>query len=181
MANRAYLYASQHEPTRKTKARYLGLSESAQGIPLSYMVMVSTNTNICTSAIWDTDDLIALSGDFKSGRERLSVFLDKINYSPLKPKIEETKNFLNKSFKDIERSVLEPLEIFEFYDEHPVELTQMLAGTISNIEDDMEHTLTILNSPESSKEDLEYAVNFLGIHDWSEVLYHDFSENLEAS
>ena len=73
--------------------------------------------------------------------------------------------------------MLEPLEIFEFYDDEPTELTIDLVGRIRNLESEMEKTISVLNNPNSKSDDIEESMHFLGLHNWTNILYYDFSEN----
>ena len=177
MANCSYLYSSPNKPDRKTKTAFTGLSEWANQIPLSHLILTSVDTTSCPSTIWDTNDHIALCGNYNAGAKRLFEFLDRLNYEPLTQPIVETKVFLSNPDNIQEFAVLEPLEIFEFYDDEPTELTIDLVGRIRNLESEMEKTISVLNNPNSKSDDIEESMHFLGLHNWTNILYYDFSEN----
>ncbi len=176
MANCSYLYASPSIPDRKKITPFKGLSEWANDIPLSHKIMVSVDTQYCTSTIWDTDDKIALCGNYNDGFQRLLNFMNRITFEPLKEPIAETISFLSAPENIQEIAVIEPLEIFEFYDEAPTFLTTELMKALGNLDSEIDNVLSILNNPSSDPEDIEETLHYLGLHNWSEILYYDFSE-----
>jgi hypothetical protein len=176
MANCSYLYASPCIPNRKKPTPFRGLSEWVNDIPLSHKIMISVNTQYCNSTIWDTDDKIALCGDYNGGYHRLLNFINQINYEPLNEPIAETIAFLSDPVNIQEFAVIEPLEIFEFYDEAPTSLTIELMKALDDIDDEITRVLEILNDQESDPEAIEKIMHYLGLHNWSDILYYDFSE-----
>ena len=122
MANRSYLYTISFDRTirkRENLDKVVGLSEFEYAIPLSYKLMVSQNTKLSNSFVWEYEKPIAILGDFKKGKEKLINFLDELatknlyDHNELKDRIEGTKDFLNASEKNLQFSMLECGEIFE--------------------------------------------------------------------
>lgn len=123
MANRSYLYSIDFDSTKKDnkEGKAIGLSEYAYAIPLSYMILVSQDTKLSNSIIWEYENPIALVGDFEKGEKRLFALLDILlkkgifNRDLLEKARAETKEFL-----DTHKSkyiLLECGEIFEMDDE----------------------------------------------------------------
>jgi hypothetical protein len=181
MANCSYLYASPSVPNRKKVTPFKGLSEWVNDIPLSHKIMVSVDTQYCTSTIWDTDDKIALCGNYSSGYQRLLSFIKQINYEPLQEPIEDTIAFLSAPENIQKFAVIEPLEIFEFFDEAPTFLTTELMKALGNIDNEIQRVLSILNNSNSPSDEVEETMHYLGLHNWTEILYYDFSEREQSS
>lgn len=92
MANRSYLYAIEKE-----NQHYRGIGECNYDIPLVFKILVSSNTQMIPSKIFQSNELIALKGDFETGKKRLYDFLDKLSqelsYEDIDSKVQKTKQF----------------------------------------------------------------------------------------
>ena len=99
MANRAYLFATDNITDEQAGEKHvIGLSEFSYDIPLSYKILVCSNTEIKQSLIWDHP--IALAGSFDNGCQLLFDLLDMLlkskhleNFNEFSETYEETKDF----------------------------------------------------------------------------------------
>ena len=95
MANRSYLYSIEKEKLSK------GLSECNYFIPLAFEILVSADTKMVKSKLFDSDENICLQGNLKEGVQKLNKFIDElyktriINIPKLQDQINQTKNFFN--------------------------------------------------------------------------------------
>ncbi|MGI9576524.1 hypothetical protein ACRYJU_20760 [Alloalcanivorax xenomutans] len=192
MANRSYLYATDRVPARtpdQPKPVVRGLSEWGYAIPLSYRLLVSADTVICPSMIWELDDDVALAGDYDKGVRRLCDFLARIDWPEAAELVQEAEAFLNAPENRADHIVLECGEIFDL-DETPLaQQNRDLFGSLADLDQEMERTLRHLNQVKpSAPGPLARMLNLqpanplaplheLGLGNWSNVLYFDFSED----
>ena len=122
MSNRSYIYSTSLDKSLSTEQKdekITGVSEYAYSIPLSYKILVSQDTKMVKSIIWDHSALIALQGDYDKGRKKLYDFIDKLwrenifDKSELMEKIARVHSFLDSP--DIESTFFH-LENGEIYD-----------------------------------------------------------------
>ncbi len=78
MANRCYLYTTDHLPgsadwTQKKDLR--GVAERNDDIPLVFQILLSGNPVAVRSSIWDSPELLALAGESETGLRRLMDYL----------------------------------------------------------------------------------------------------------
>jgi hypothetical protein len=78
MANRSYLYASDHLPgsaewEKQKELRSIG--EYRYDIPLAFRILLSGAPRAVRSSIWDTPQLIAIASDARTGLARLERYL----------------------------------------------------------------------------------------------------------
>jgi len=81
MANRSYLYASDHlpgSPEWETKHELHGIAEWNYDIPLTFKLLLSGNPRPVKSSIWDTEEKIALAGDAQIGLQHLQAYLARL-------------------------------------------------------------------------------------------------------
>ena len=84
MANRVYLYVTDEDPAAQLDAQS-GRHKVAEwdGIPLSFLIMVSQNARLVRSTATDGDEPTAIAGDFTAGRLKLLAFLDELAHQGL--------------------------------------------------------------------------------------------------
>ncbi|BBO59597.1 hypothetical protein [Mycoavidus sp. B2-EB] len=201
MANRSYLYSTNVVPgpdVKKETRTFTGISEWNYDIPIIYKLLLSGNPRPCKSSIWDMPDDIALIGDYALGVERLKEFLNKITLPTARPLVEETLQFLASKHSINKYFVLECGEIFDMDDEPIQEQNAQLLDEIRNLDVEVERALASLEpqpvekpkpvgwlaklfgvkSPpavESHDDPLQPVYN-LGLGNWSNILYFDFSK-----
>ena len=121
MANRSYLYVVTHENSdpSSTEAETWALSEWNWSVPLSHILLVSSNPKQVKSHAWDVDESIAVVGDFKKGRERLYSFLEALrkrqlfDSDELDKAMREAHEALDRFQDDGLFTLLEPGEIID--------------------------------------------------------------------
>ncbi|KAF0808544.1 hypothetical protein A6D6_00253 [Alcanivorax xiamenensis] len=192
MANRSYLYATDRIPARAPdhpKPVVRGLSEWGYAIPLSYRLLVSVDTVMCPSMIWELDDDLALAGDYDKGVTRLCEFLARIDWPEAEALVEETKAFLLAPENRADHVVLEAAEILDMADQPLAEESRELLAGLADLDEEMERTLRHLSQVKPSAPgplarmlglkpaDPIAPVRELGLGNWSNVLYFDFSED----
>ncbi len=215
MANRSYLYAINFDNTtedlQQKDKKIIGLSEYAYSIPLAYKILVSQDTALAYSIIWEYEKPIAIQGNFAKGKEKLFHFLDSLLAKSMSEKdllereIKETKNFLNQH--KAKYILLECGEIFEMDDvEVSIQNNELYRKLHCEIEEDikfleaLQSDLDIINLKinkmsnsllsklfrknndlkikklKEEKEEIRTDMwRMLGIDNWSDVLFYDFS------
>lgn len=145
MSNRSYLFAIDFDRTkseRKPGEKIYGLSECANLIPLSYLILVSQDSKISNSINWNYEHPIAIQGNFEKGKNRLLDFLKELQNEELFDKLElekqinETQTFLN-SHK-LQNIILECGEIYEMKEEElEIQNKELFEDAILNIESEI--------------------------------------------
>lgn len=142
MANRSYIYTIDFDKSKRKQKdtdKILGLSEYKYSIPLSFKLLISQDTRICDSMIWDYEKPLAIIGDYKKGRERLLAFLEELktkelfDETELEDRIKMTKQSLFDSKRDMDFVLLECGELYEMTDIDLGLQNQELFDEIKNI------------------------------------------------
>ena len=198
MANRSYLYSIDFDRTlepRSENKKVCGLSEWAYDIPLSYKILVSQNTKISPSIVFEYTEPIAIIGDFYKGREKLFLFLDEllkadlIDKDELKTQIQEAKEYLYDAKHENKYIILECGEIYEMGGEALEEQNRILyEKEILKIDETIKAFIEEIQKPPKQTKDelaqfarkheltMEQAINveklnLLGICFWDEILW----------
>ena len=82
MANRSYLYTSEHLPgsPESEKDRDLhSIAEWNYDIPLVFKLLLTGNPIAVESSIWEVSEKIAVAGEFESGLKALALNLEEDN------------------------------------------------------------------------------------------------------
>lgn len=199
MANRSYLYSTNVMPGPSAKAngrKLIGISEWNYDIPIVFKLLISANPKICPSSIWDNQEGIALIGDYASGVQNLEGFLSRIALPSAQPLIAEALEFLSKSENQNQYFVLECGEIFDMGDTPLQEQNLALFEQVQNLQPEIDMALQSLLPPsaeppkpvgflaklfgrvsEPPKQDHDpmQSIYSLGLGNWSNILYFDFS------
>ncbi|WP_430613218.1 hypothetical protein [Flavobacterium sp. JP2137] len=163
MANRSYLYSINFDISKREKQEddiVLSLSEYKAYIPLAFQILVSQDSKMCRSLIWDCEYLVGIVGDYRKGMQKLFDFLtqlateDLFDQTELLEHIETTKAFLSERQQDY--ILLECLELYQFLDE-PVETqnTELFKNSIQDIDDVINDYMDYFKSFKASKIQLE--------------------------
>jgi hypothetical protein len=199
MANRSYLYSTNVIPGPSAKAngrKLIGISEWNYDIPIVFKLLLSGNPKTCLSSIWDNSEEIALIGDYASGVKNLKGFLSKVALPSAQGLVAEAINFLNKPENQNQYFVLECGEIFDMSEEPLLEQNQKLLEQIRNLQTEVEQALQSLvtppvvpprpvsffskllgrvSEPKTPKHDPMKPIYALGLGNWSNILYFDFT------
>ncbi|MDH2244496.1 DUF7822 domain-containing protein [Stutzerimonas kunmingensis] len=199
MANRSYLYSTNVIPGPNAEAngrKLIGISEWNYDIPIVFKLLLSGNPKTCHSSIWDTPEEIALIGDYSVGVKNLKWFFSKIDLPEAQGLIAEAIDFLNNPENRNQYLVLECGEIFEMGDTPLIEQNLVLLEEVKNIQPEVEQALQSLvpppvvapkpvdffskvfgRTPETPgpAHDAMMPVYQLGLGNWSNILYFDFS------
>lgn len=200
MANRSYLYSTNVIPGPGAKAngrKLVGISEWNYDIPLVFKILLSGNPRTCPSSIWDNSEDIALIGDYADGVKNLEGFLSQIELPAAQGLIGEAIEFLNKPENRNQYFVLECGEIFDMGDTPLLEQNRALLGEVKDLQPEMEQALQSLLPPPAvtpepaglfarlfgrrpepppPAQDVMPVIHGLGLGNWSNILYFDFSE-----
>jgi len=200
MANRSYLYSTNIIPGPNAKAedlKLIGISEWNYDIPIVFKLLLSGNPKTCPSSIWDSSEEIALIGDYELGVKNLEIFLSKVTSSSAQTLITEAKNFLSNPENKNQYFVLECGEIFDMGDAPILEQNLEFLEQIKNLQPEMDEALrSLLPPPVESKKPVGFfakllgrtqepqhstydpmkSIYALGLGNWSNILYFDFSE-----
>lgn len=201
MANRSYLYSTNVIPGPNAKAdgrKLIGISEWNYDIPIVFKLLLSGNPKTCPSSIWDNPDEIALIGDYTSGVKNLEEFLSKVKVAvpSAQALIAEAIEFLNKPENQNQYFVLECAEIFDMGNTPLLEQNLELLEQVQNLHPEMDEALQSLlpppveppkpvgfftklfgSTPEPQKpvHDPMKPIYALGLGNWSNILYFDFT------
>lgn len=199
MANRSYLYSTSviSEPSAEANGRKLiGISEWDYDIPIVFKLLLSGNPKTCPSSIWNNLEEIALIGDYASGVKNLEEFLSKIELPAAQDLIAEATEFLKKPENWNRYFVLECGEIFDVVETPLLEQNLALLEQVKNLQPEVEQALQSLvpppvvppkpvgffskllgraPEPPSPAHDLMEPIYALGLGNWSNILYFDFT------
>ena len=148
MANRSYIFSIDFDRTKEERddsKKACGLSEYPYRIPLSYKILVSQDTKMSNSIIWDNEHPIAIIADFYKGRQKLFEFLDDLykkdifEQAELEEQIKLAKEFLFNKNHENKYIILECGEIFEMEMERiEVQNRKLFESEIMKIDDTIE-------------------------------------------
>ncbi|WP_323880748.1 DUF7822 domain-containing protein [Aeromonas caviae] len=199
MANRSYLYSTNVIPGSSAKAtgrKLIGISEWNYDIPIVFKLLISGDPKTCLSSIWDNPEEIALIGDYASGVKNLEGFLSQIQLPAAQDLISEAIEFLNKPENQNQYFVLECGEIFDMEETPLLEQNLALLEQVKNLQLEVEQALQSLvqppvvpskpvgffsklfgraPEPPSPTHDLMQPIYGLGLGNWSNILYFDFT------
>lgn len=200
MANRSYLYSTNVIPGPSAKAsgrKLIGISEWNYDIPIVFKILLSGAPRTCPSSIWDNSEEIALIGDYASGVKNLEDFLSQIHLPEAQPLIAEALEFLHKPESQNQYLVLECGEIFDMGDAPLLEQNLALLEELNDLAPEMDQALQSLlpppvappkpvgflsrlfgRTPEPAPpaHDVMPSLYGLGLGNWSNTLYFDFSD-----
>ena len=88
MANRSTLYAMEESADGAQPKRMWGLSEWPWDIPVSHLILVGAEPQMCHSYVWNFDGKIAVRGDFVRGRQQFFTFLELLRQRAILPAAE---------------------------------------------------------------------------------------------
>ena len=199
MANRSYLYSTNVIPGPDAKAegrKLIGISEWNYDIPIVFKLLLSGNPHECPSSIWNENGNIALIGDYASGVKNLEEFLSKVALPWAHDLIAEAAEFLRKPENQNQYFVLECGEIFNMGDATLLEQNLALLEQVKNLQPELEQALQSLMSPpvgppnpvsffsklsnrtpepSTPAHDPMKPIYDLGLGNWSNILYFDFT------
>lgn len=138
MANRSYLYATDHLPGSaawEEKKDLRSIAEWRYDIPFVFKILLSGNPAPVRSSIWDTPQLIAVAADAKAGLARLERFLALLP-PEAKVLVDETREFFSDPRNVRKHFILEAGEIFELMDKDLGVQNRDLVAEIASITDD---------------------------------------------
>ncbi len=198
MANRSYLYASDHLPgsadwERQKDLRSIG--EYRYDIPLTFQILLSGAPMAVRSSIWDTPQLIAIAADAKTGLARLDRYLSMLP-PEAKELVDETRAFFADPANVKKYFILEGGEILELTDRDLAEQNREFVSQFGSITDDASKldvpSPTPAPSPlrsffrrflgsrgRSRRDDPLTPFYEIGLGAWSNVLYFQFGEEEE--
>jgi hypothetical protein len=188
MANRSYLYSCDHIPGEtEDKAPLKGISEWKYDIPLTYKILLSCNPRICRSSIWEIDKNIAIVADYDSGVQKLIQFLDHVESPESANLVAEAKAFLQSTDNKGRYFVLECGEIFDMEDEDLEAQNNKLFAELSDLQPLIDEAIVMCRPKKpkgllskifgrNKKEASQFSLApyyFLGLGNWSNILYFD--------
>jgi hypothetical protein len=199
MANRSYLYSTNVIPGPNAKAnnrKLVGIAEWNYDIPIVFKLLLSGKTKTCLSSIWDSPDEIALIGDYASGVNNLENFLSKVAQPSAQKLVAEATDFLNKPENQNQYFILECGEIFEMGEAPLFEQNLALLEQVKNLQPEVDQALQSLippppvppkqvgffstlfghsREPQNPTQDPMKPIHSLGLGNWSNTLYFDFT------
>lgn len=189
MANRSYLYVINEKGTG------IGdVSEYPHDLPLFYKILLSEDTELVESYLFQTKDPIAYKGSFAKGMNTYYAFLEylytlpDVNKDLIKGYINETKTFFkNKRPGEWDKFLLEPGEYFDLLsDQFPIadqgRIVQMeIKGLAYDIDELLRNQPMDFLSKASDKywiQELQEDMSRIAPC-WSEVCYYSFNASLK--
>lgn len=188
MANRCYLYATDHLPGSPEWERQhplQGLGEWSRDIPLTFQLLLGGNPIPVRSSIWDSEEKIAIAGEARTGLECLNAYLASLP-SIAAPLVSETAEFFSRPENFRRYFLLECGEIFDLRGKDPAAQNNALLKEIremsSNIagipvpDPDAPRGLLMRLFGRRSTDPLDHFYP-LGLGNWSNILYYQFDED----
>jgi hypothetical protein len=196
MANRCYLYTTDHLPGSaawQEKKPLRGIAEWNDHIPLTFQILLSGNPVAVRSSIWDSPHPIAIAGDAATGLRRLMDYLQLLP-PQAEPLVADTKAFFEDPENHKKHFVLEIREIFDYADREMAEKNAEIIAQIAAIGDEL--SSLYLPEPATAEPFLRRTLRRLlrlpppsplepydeiGLGLWSNILYYDFSPEQEQA
>ena len=195
MANRSYLYTTNHLPESPEWEKTMDLhsiSEWNYDIPVAFKLLLAGNPIAVKSSIWESPEKIAIAGDFRAGLAALYEYLARLPHQA-ETLVIETKAFLSKASNERKYFILECGEIFDMEEGTPevknlelIEEIKLLSNGIQSIPvpKPAVHDGTKGGSfdklsgrkRKSPKSDPLKPFYGLGLSNWSNILYFQFGE-----
>lgn len=196
MANRCYLYTTDHLPGNaawREKKDLRGIAEWNDDIPLAFQILLSGNPVAVPSSIWDSPHPLAIAGDAATGLRRLMDYLQLLP-PQAEPLVADTRAFFAEAGKPGAYFVLECREIYDYNDRDMAVQNSKIISQIAAVGDD----LSALYRPEPAAAEpfLRRVIRRLlklpppsplepyfeiGLGLWSNILYYDFSPQQEQA
>lgn len=181
MANRSYLYSVDKIPSPANKNISIkGLSEWNYAIPLSFLTLVSGNTQLCHSIIFESSEKVSLIGDYKEGLENVKKLFSLFRENDLEESQEfeklvgKTLEFLDSEKHKQKYILLEQTELLmmdgDITQEEAAKALQDLRTIKQAIDNSDFVGLNVFLGGNLKKQWRE----ILGIDNWSDVLYYHF-------
>ena len=203
MANRSYLYSTNVIPGSNgedSDRKMIGIAEWDYEIPIVAKLLLSGNPQTCRSSLWENPEEIALIGDYASGVKKLEEFLLQITLPVAQDSIAEAIDFLKRPENQNQYFILECGEIFDMEEAPLFEQNLALLGELKNLPPEMEKALQSLAPPSvelpksagffsklfgrtakssvpAPTHDLMKSIDDLGLGNWSNILYFDFTSD----
>lgn len=164
MANRCMLFAVTEVPNAtKRPGKILALSEFGYDIPAIYKLLVSANSQICASVVWEEDN-VAICGETKNGLVRLqqirSMFQDS---DPGSRELDEAITYLVRPHMEgFPYLLLEPFEVMHL---NSAPFSRQIESLMHEVESSVETNFVDLAK-------LNPSSNFFASKCWSDILYY---------
>ena len=190
MANRSYIYSIDFDRSSRKKQetdKMYGLSEYPYEIPLSYKILVSQETKMTDSIIWDYEYPIAIQGNFELGRKKLFDFLNELlkknifDKTELENQIKEAKEFLFEEKRNLKFVFLENGEIYEMGDEKIEAQNQNLFEEISDINQIIEEFLLDIQEQKQKITDLDDKIIELNKTGFWNKIFHTNNNSIKIT
>lgn len=189
MANRCYLYATDHlpgSPEWEQRRQLQSIGEWSLDIPLTFQLLLSGAPIPVRSSIWDSQENIALAGEARAGLDRLNAYLALLP-STAAPLVSETAEFFSRPDNCRRYFVLECGEIFELRGKNLAAQNMALLEEIRELSSDIASIpvpgpdaprgLLMRLFSRRSTDPLDYFYP-LGLGNWSHILYYQFDEHV---
>ena len=196
MANRSYLYTTDHlpeSPEWNEKRNLHSIAEWNYDIPLAFKLLLTGNPLAVKSSIWEIPEKIAIAGEFQSGLNALEEYLARLPCEA-ESLVKEAREFLSKPSNERKYFILECGEIFDMeegsLEERNLSLLEEINGLrnyISEIDVPEAHILDVpkqglidklfSRKQEQPKSDPLEPFYGIGLGNWSNVLYFQLEED----
>ena len=193
MANRSYVFLSQTLPSTTWDAakssQLRGVCEHAYAVPLLQRLLVSVDSRLVSSSIWQHPEPLAIAGRAQAGMERTLQFLQQIQHPHIEPFRQEAERFLRSHISGDDWLILEAAEVLEMQDSPSTEqqvrdlLKQMpaldaeCAQALEKLRPQAPNFWQKIFKP--SQESLEEPLRELGLGNWSENLYFSWDDSAD--
>jgi hypothetical protein len=143
MANRSYLYSTNHIPGSAAidDRRAVGIAEWSYDIPIVFKLLLSGDTRTCASLIFEGNDEIALVGPYEKGVANMLRFLDRVPHPAVTELKAEAQEFLAAEENKNPYFVLEGGEVFGMVSESLPEENRKLLAELTDLEPQMQKAI----------------------------------------
>lgn len=190
MANRSYLFVSSQLPTDRwntgLRSQLRGISEHAYAVPLLYRLLVSADSRLVDSAIWQDPAPLAIAGRARAGMERALQFLEQIQNPHIEPLRRETETFLRSHIQPDDWLILEAAEVLSMDDDsQPEQQVCTLLARMPQLDAECAQAIADLRPQppniwqrifKPSEESLQEPLLQLGLGNWAEHLYFSWDD-----
>lgn len=179
MANRCYLYTADQlpgSPGWDAKRHLHSVAEWNYDTPFAFQLLVSANPRPIRSSIWTFPDDLAIAGDAEAGLKHLNEYLARLP-AQAEPLVTQTQAFLANPKNRRRYFILECGELFQMEGGDLAAQNRELLDWLSGLHARIQSLPLPAMDRSTASDDPLLPFYQLGLGNWSNILYFQFTED----